>query len=45
MTDKELEKVFEGYLFGLGWFGTGGGGGGVREERFGIDIGRAEKAG
>lgn len=45
MTDEELEKVFKGYLFSLGWFGAGGGGEGGGEERFGIDVGRADKAG
>jgi hypothetical protein len=45
MTDRELEKVFEGYLFGLGWFGAGGDGEGGREGRFGIDVGQADKAG
>lgn len=45
MTDEELEKVFEGYLFSLGWFGARGGGEGGGEERFGIDVGRADKAG
>jgi Protein of unknown function (DUF3433) len=43
MTDKEFEKVFEGYVFSLGWFGGGEERGG--DARYGIDIGRSEKTG
>lgn len=40
MSDKELKKagVFEGYLFSLGWWAGDG------RRRFGVDMGRAEKA-
>jgi hypothetical protein len=47
ISDKELKRagVFEGYLFSLGWWENGHGVGVLKKRRrFGIDIGRAEKA-
>jgi hypothetical protein len=47
VSDKELKRVgvFDGYLFSLGWWENGHGGGALKKRRrFGIDIGRAEKA-
>jgi Protein of unknown function (DUF3433) len=46
MDDKSLKKagVFEGYLFSLGWWEDRGQDGRLKKRRFGIDIGRAEKA-
>lgn len=40
--DSELRRrgVFEGYLFSMGWWGKAG----SPERRFGIDIGKAERA-
>lgn len=41
LSDKEMRArgVFDGYVFSLGWWGLEG------DERYGIDIGRAEDAG
>jgi hypothetical protein len=47
ISDMKLKRVgiFEGYLFSLGWWENGDGGGALKKRRrFGIDIGRAEKA-
>ena len=48
MSEKELARVFDGYLFSLGWWGDSSeqeGTGVVRHkqqlQRFGIDIGRS----
>lgn len=38
MSEKELEGVFEGYLFSLGWWAGG-------KRRFGVDIGEADGGG
>jgi len=40
--DKELRRrgVFDGYLFSMGWWSKPG----TSKRRFGIDIGKAEKA-
>lgn len=40
--DADLQRVFDGYVFSLGWFAGGDDG---RPERYGIDIGKAEKSG
>ncbi|EXJ79696.1 hypothetical protein A1O3_07978 [Capronia epimyces CBS 606.96] len=44
MSDKELAKVFQGYVFSLGWWETMGDrpNGPETARRFGIDIGKAE---
>ncbi|KIW24361.1 uncharacterized protein PV07_10079 [Cladophialophora immunda] len=46
MSDEELKKVFEGYVFSLGWWDTTTDGvnspGGQKQQRFGIDVGKAD---
>ncbi|OAG35913.1 hypothetical protein AYO21_09915 [Fonsecaea monophora] len=49
MSDDELKRVFEGYVFSLGWWDTSPddrtnspAAGGQKQRRFGIDIGKAD---
>jgi hypothetical protein len=45
MSDKELAKVFEGYMFSLGWWDTELKTSDLREQRrLGIDIGKADSS-
>jgi Protein of unknown function (DUF3433) len=45
MSDKELAKVFEGYMFSLGWWDNCVKTSDLREQRrFGIDIGKADSS-
>lgn len=46
MSDKDLAKVFEGYVFSLGWWFTGAKTSDLKEQRrFGVDVGKADASG